>query len=114
LFERAADKQLGGIREDKLMRLLPKGALTTAKYGFYLKKSLKLRQKDLRVISRGPFLSMFSHESVSFLNSLAMNEKNSREKRMKKRNGARVKKDDDLILRRRAQTHPTGMTLKNQ
>ena len=96
IFEKAADRRLGGIREDKIIRILPSGTISKEKYNSIIndlgmqnginkntnENRSKKKKKDLRVISRGPFLAMFSYESVSFLNMLALNEKADREKKM--------------------------------
>ena len=110
LFERAADKKSGGIRQDKLVKILPKGQTTSLKYDAMLKYDKK-DKKDLRIISRGPFLAMFSQESVSFLNSLAVNERLERERRQRRhaQNQIESLSSFDSNQRERAQSAPSGM-----
>jgi len=93
IFEKAADRKLGGIRADKIARLLPTSSISREKYltilghlgidcGKNSKTKIQLgKKKDDRIISRGPFLAMFAYESVSFLNLFALNEKTDHEKR---------------------------------
>jgi len=85
LFERIADREYGGIREEKLSKLIPSSPSNGLKYGHLQKKKRKgapinsLAAEDLRTISRGPFLAMFSHESMTFVSTLAINEKAGRD-----------------------------------
>lgn len=79
IFDRAADKNTGGVREDKLASLLPLAfcdhdqAISVGyKYGLNpvllnRKTSISrrmrrgpLKKEDMRVITRGPFISMFA------------------------------------------------------
>jgi len=109
LFERAADRKSGGIRQDKLARILPKGQITSLKYDAQL-KSDKKDKKELRIISRGPFLAMFSQESVSFLNSLAVNERLERERKQRRHITQNQSIESrDVTQRERAQSAPSGM-----
>lgn len=131
VFERAADKRLGGIREDKLARILPSCSSSSKdKYEFLFptsstslftsKDSKKSNNNvEVRVVSRGPFLAMFAHESVSFLNTLAQNEKTEREKhrrRMKAKKKQKKKaeqrqpyaqQEDGSVNRQRAHSLPS-------
>lgn len=121
IFDKAAIR--GWIREDRLVFILPTGQ--SEKYGM-LRNVLRNgnnkenngryneNQRELRTISRGPFLAMFANESSSFLNSLAVNEREEREKRQR-----RMRRDErgatrgilmDSIQRKRAHTAPSNLT----
>lgn len=69
IFEKAADKVSGGIREDHLIKLLPPGS--TGKFG--LRGSPKHAPKPYRFVSRGTFLVMFSNEAASFIFTMTQN-----------------------------------------
>jgi hypothetical protein len=88
LFERIADRECGGIREEKLCKLIPSSPSNSIKYGHLQRKKRRgvtiVRKNgaatdDLHLISRGPFLAMFAHESTTFFSTLATNEKSERE-----------------------------------
>ncbi len=94
LFEKIADRKSMAIRADKLYRIISKtdrSKSTIERYRLILNVELKGgkiqgRNGVLRVISRGPFLSMFKHESKSFVSSLensARSLKMSRRRRKK-------------------------------
>jgi len=99
LFQRVADRRSGGIRAEKLRRLLPPTStdFSASKYQYLLggQEDMKPRKKKrgkkkvvpvpTRVISRGPFLAMFEHESNSFISALMANEKAMREQRQAQR-----------------------------
>lgn len=111
LFERTADQKSGGIRQDKLARILPKGLITSIKYDTQLKFDKK-DKKELRIISRGPFLAMFAQESVSFLNSLAVNERLERERRQRRHKAPNQSIESPSSFdaaRERSQSAPSGM-----
>ena len=100
IFDRVVDKKSRGIREDKLIKLLPTScfeqdpSIIAQKYGLNYdllcssssecnnkkKRRRKVRKKDMRVVSRGAFLSMFSFESSAFIHSICLNERNARRK----------------------------------
>eukprot|EP00978_Attheya_sp_CCMP212_P011513 scaffold28417_cov56-Attheya_sp.AAC.1 len=96
---RVADRRSGGIRAEKLRRLLPPTStdFSASKYQYLLggQEDVKPRKKKrskkkvvpvpTRVISRGPFLAMFEHESNSFISALMANEKAMREQRQAQR-----------------------------
>ena len=70
IFQKAADKDVRGIREDKLISLLPRDKV--GKFG--LSASLeKLECTHHRYLSRGTFMAMFSNESASFIFNMAQN-----------------------------------------
>merc|ERR1711935_1047224 len=70
----------------------------------------KKDKKELRIISRGPFLAMFSQESVSFLNSLAVNERLERERKQRRHITQNQSVESrDVTQRERAQSAPSGM-----
>lgn len=72
IFQKAADKDVRGIREDKLISLLPRDKV--GKFG--LSASLeKLECTHHRYLSRGTFMAMFSNESASFIFNMAQNER---------------------------------------
>ena len=122
-----ADKKSGGIREDKLIRLLPNScheqdsAIVARKYGLnYIllvaaskgkKRHRRIRKKDMRVISRGAFLSMFGYESSAFIHSIFVNEKTIRAKEKEKRMKA-ILQNPPSQPRERAQTDPNVSRLK--
>jgi hypothetical protein len=103
IFERAADRHSGGIREDRLLKMIPVSSPTKIKYG-HLKSRDRCLTKDrknvvdeqaLRIISRGPFLAMFAYENLNLVNSMAVNEKQAREKvkaRKNRQDGVKKKK----------------------
>ncbi len=109
LFERIADRDCGGIREDRLLKLIPSNSSNSIKFG-HLQKRKKSGSSidnravtdDLHLISRGPFLAMFANESCTFLSALASNEKSEREgkkKTSKKRRGkSHSSSETDTIL----------------
>jgi hypothetical protein len=79
LFEKIADRDAMAIRADKLFRIIlntGRNEFTIERYRRVLnvkqKKNGKIQGKNglFRVVSRGPFLAMFKHESISFVNSL--------------------------------------------
>lgn len=79
LFDRIADRNAMAIRADKLFRLIQKtdrNDVATERFQDVLNVGIddngKIigRNGILRVVSRGPFLAMFKHESKSFVNSL--------------------------------------------
>merc|ERR1712032_325809 len=99
IFEKAADRNVRGIREDKLLKILPEG--TALKFGIdpnkllHNVKTIKSSCYDpdtntnenvhpnvpstdestsYRFISRGTFLAMFALESSTFINTTAQNE----------------------------------------
>lgn len=99
IFEKAADRNVRGIREDKLLKILPEG--TALKFGIdpnkllHKVKTIKSSCYDpdtntnenvhpnvpgtdestsYRFISRGTFLAMFALESSTFINTTAQNE----------------------------------------
>eukprot|EP00588_Corethron_pennatum_P012509 CAMPEP_0194279802 /NCGR_PEP_ID=MMETSP0169-20130528/14135_1 /TAXON_ID=218684 /ORGANISM="Corethron pennatum, Strain L29A3" /LENGTH=348 /DNA_ID=CAMNT_0039024271 /DNA_START=193 /DNA_END=1240 /DNA_ORIENTATION=- len=112
IFERAADRSSRGIREDKLLEILPSGMAPKFKL---LRNSSHTKDpsqdpgtnenhhpnrvvpssnepvSSYRFISRGTFLAMFALESSAFINTTAQNEivqrkiiqKKHREKRQK-------------------------------
>lgn len=101
VFEKAAERGLGGVRVDKLGRMLPADApFVQEKYKYLLgsrKESNTIKKKDdIRVISRGPFLAMFGHESISFINTLAINEKVERDNKSKRAAAIAAKKKNLL------------------
>ena len=79
LFDRIADRNAMAIRADKLFRLILKtdrNEVTTERFQDILSVETNDNGKIigrngiLRVVSRGPFLAIFKHESKSFVNSL--------------------------------------------
>ena len=122
-----ADKKLGGVREDKLIRLLPDScheqdsAIVAKKYGLnYIllvaavkvkKRHRRVRKREMRVISRGAFLSMFGYESSAFIHSMFLNEKSIRAKERAKRIKA-ILLSPPSQPRERAQTAPNMAPLK--
>lgn len=101
IFEKAADRRLGGIRTEKIVRILPSNAVSKEKYICILNDlgvldedsqrsshineyTSAAKRTDAQVISRGPFLAMFANEKTSFLNMLAVNEKAEREKKQRR------------------------------
>lgn len=106
LFEKVADRKLGGILKNKLALIIPKGELTRIKYGV-----LYELDKGLALISRGQFLAMFAFESVSFLNALAVN---GQDYDRKIRSNSKVTKNKNVfssepLQRERAQSAPSYM-----
>lgn len=81
IFENAADKSAGVIREDKVIKILPVGS--AAKFGLSEDRdqSFWQDQQQHRFLSRGTFLAMFSMEKSSFVFSMAENERALRGKR---------------------------------
>lgn len=77
IFERAADQNFFGLREDKLLTILPPEA--AGKYGLdpsAIQSRADAKKKScMRVLSRGTFLAMFANESNNFINLMAINEK---------------------------------------
>lgn len=128
IFEKAVDRRLGGIQEEKLIRILPINTLSDEKAVTILRhlginsgrkdnrKSNGIKKKNRRVISRGPFLASFAYESVSFLNTLALNEKSDREKRSKRQkhlskilNHSPIESSSDTsTIRKRANSAPSS------
>jgi hypothetical protein len=109
LFERIADRDCGGIREDRLLKLMPSNSINSIKFGHLQKRKKSLSSidnsaitYDLHLISRGPFLAMFANESSTFLSALASNEKSEREgkKKMsrKKRGESHTSSETDTNL----------------
>lgn len=86
IFENAADKVSGMIREDKVIKILPTGSAER----FGLRKdraeSYWQDQEQHRFLSRGVFLAMFSMEKSSFIFSMAENERALRGKRKLNKN----------------------------
>ena len=78
LFGKIADLNQMGIRADKLFRLILKTDLNKQKIELYRRK-LGIYQNEngaissdslARMVSRGPFIAIFKHESIAFVNSL--------------------------------------------
>ena len=116
LFERIADREYGGIREEKLSKLIPSSPSNGLKYGHLQKKKRKgapinsLAAEDLRTISRGPFLAMFACESMTFVSTLAINEKAGREgkkqaSRKKKSAGQHKVRQDQSVSSKESKHH---------
>jgi len=99
IFERIADRKSGGIREDKLARLLPPAKPIYDKFAYLreIEKLPKDKKLELRILSRGPFLAMFSLESNAFINILAMNEKMERERKKKHKKTSVLKTPGSLL-----------------
>jgi len=112
IFERAADRSSRGIREDKLLNILPSGMAPKFKVLGHSKGPsqdpatnenhhpnrdgpliMDEPVSSYRFISRGTFLAMFALESSAFINTTAQNEiiqrkliqKKNKEKRKKER-----------------------------
>jgi len=132
IFDRIADKTNRGIREDKLMHILPSSCLeqdpviVSQKYGIdcnvlmvftknenYInkKRRRKLRKKNLRILSRGAFLSMFSCETSSFIHSMLLKEKSLRAKNKAKASARFSPVSPERQPRRRASTAPSKTTV---
>jgi len=86
IFENAADKLSGVIREDKVIKILPAGS--AERFGLREDRadSYWQDQQQHRFLSRGVFLAMFSMEKSSFIFSMAENERALRGKRKLNKN----------------------------
>jgi len=94
LFEKITDRQTMGISKSKLFRMIQKTKCpnhTIEKYRIILEMGEE--EKDAvdtsteeynRVLSRGPFLSMFKYENITFVNSLENAAKLYNSRRIKK------------------------------
>ena len=94
LFGKIADLNEMGIRADKLFRLILKTDLNKQKIELYRRK-LGIYQNEngaissdsvARMISRGPFIAIFKHESIAFVNSLENAVRPLTERRKKRKN----------------------------
>jgi len=96
LFGKLADLNQMGIGAGKLFKLILKTDLNNVKIEWYRRK-LGISQNDnrsidsdseARMISRGPFIAIFKHESITFINSLenVARSLTGRRKKRKKRN----------------------------
>lgn len=77
LFGKIADLNQMGIRADKLFRLILKTDLNKHKIELYRRKLGIFNENGTiasdsvaRMVSRGPFIAIFKHESIAFVNSL--------------------------------------------
>jgi hypothetical protein len=78
LFGKVADRNEMGIRADKLFQLIQKMDINKLKLEWYRRKLGLLLNDDgsakdssrSRMVSRGPFIAIFKHESVTFVNMM--------------------------------------------
>lgn len=136
IFDKIVDKESRGVREDRVVRLLPNSCfeqdplIVATKFGLNpmlfpskedradksipfstpkKRRRSKVKKQDLRIISRGAFLSMFSYESAAFIQTMYLNHKSILVKRTEKKLGSMLSKIDS---RGRSQSAPSITPMK--